>query len=133
MKRAHDIQGIVEKSAHESAALIQQAINSLKYLLEDWARWQGGYTMRLGYPTHSPGMGNHRVQSFDDMCEEVDSWTRQTIDAAVDDLPPPQKAAILRCYGIASTFNFPRDNYQTQLFSAHEHLLQELPRRGVVL
>ena len=112
---------------------LKQAIESLKHLLEDWARWNRSYRLTLGYPRHSAGFAGSGIHSFDDMCDEVDLRIRQTIDATINDLPPAQKAAILRCYGISSTFNFPRDKYQTQLFEAHEHLLQELPRRGVVL
>lgn len=113
---------------------LKRTLESLKHLLEDWTRWQRGYTMRLGYPTHSPGFsGNQGIRSFDDLCDEVDTRVMQMIDAAIGDLPPAQSAALLRCYGVAAVFRFPRENYEEQLFAAHEHLLQELPRRGVVL
>lgn len=112
---------------------LKRTVESLRHLLEDWARWQGSYGMKLGYPKNSAGFAGRGVHSFDDMCEEVDSQIRQIIDTAVDDLPPAQRAAVLRCYGIAAVFRFPRDNYQEQLFAAHERLLLELPRRGVVL
>ena len=115
---------------------MKRAVDALVGLLEDWARWQRheDYGMRLGYPTHSAGFGGRGgIHSFEDLCEEVDGETMRTVDAAINDLPPAQRAAIMRRYGVASVFRFPRYNYEECLAEGHEALMGALARRGVMV
>lgn len=51
----------------------------------------------------------------------------------MQDLMPAQRAAVMRRYGIAAVFRFPRDNYEQCLLMAHEVLIKALQRKGVML
>jgi hypothetical protein len=108
-------------------------LESLVCLLEDWAKWQSTYRPKTGFKSRSAGFVAIGLQSFDDLCERSDSITMTTIDASVDSLEPPQRAAINRRYGICSVFRFPRNNYEQMLIEAHQRLIVTCKRRGVVL
>ena len=105
----------------------------LRVLLEDWADWQRTYRPRLGYPSRSLTCYIEGSRDFEGMCEDADSATFAAIDACVQDLVPSQRAAVMRRYGIAAVFRFPRDNYEACLLAAHERLLVDLPKKGVVI
>lgn len=115
--------------------LMRRRMDALRVLMEDWANWQRGYTMKLGYPSQSAVVGGAScgVSSFEDLCESVDSETMRAVDAVVGDLPPMERSAIFRRYGIAAVFRYPRNNYQDTLDAAHTLLMVELPRRGVMI
>lgn len=110
-----------------------KTLENLVALLEDWAEWQRSYKPRLGYPSRSLTCYSESSQTFEDMCESVDSQTFATVDACVQDLAPSHRAAVMRRYGIAAVFRFPRDNYEQCLLMAHEALMAALPRKGVML
>lgn len=112
---------------------IEQQLATLCRMLEDWAEWQRGYRMKLGYPTRSlSGSGGGSTEcSYDDLYATADRAVFEAIDTAVDDLQPAQRAAVLRRYGIAAVFRFPRENYAEQLDRAHDALMRSLPRKGV--
>ena len=105
----------------------------LKVILEDWATWQRTYRPRLGYPSRSLTCYSEGSTDFESMCEEADSATYAAVDACVQDLVPAQRAAVMRRYGIAAVFRFPRDNYEACLLAAHERLMVELPKKGVIV
>lgn len=105
----------------------------LRGILEDWATWQRTYRPRLGYPSRSLTCYSEGSTDFEGMCEEADSATYAAVDACVQDLVPAQRAAVMRRYGIAAVFRFPRDNYEACLLAAHERLMVELPKKGVVI
>lgn len=108
-------------------------IESLVALLTDWAQWQRAYSTRLGYPSRSLTCYSEGSQDFESLCDAVDSQTFASVDACVQDLMPAQRAAVMRRYGIAAVFRFPRDNYERCLMLAHEVLIKALPRKGVML
>lgn len=108
-------------------------MDRLRVLLEDWANWQRTYRPRLGYPSRSLTCYSEGLRDFEGMCEDADSATFAAIDACVHDLVPAQRAAVMRRYGIAAVFRFPRDNYEQCLMLAHETLTKALPRKGVML
>lgn len=112
---------------------VEERLERLCFMLEDWAQWQQGYRMKLGYPTRSLSGGGCRAveTSYEDLYASVDNAMFEAIEAAVDDLPPAQRAAVCRRYGIAAVYRFPRDNYAEQLDLAHDALIRTLPRRGV--
>lgn len=110
-----------------------KTLEALVALLEDWADWQRSYKPRLGYPSRSLTCYSESSQTFEDMCESVDNQTFATVDACVQDIVPAQRAAVMRRYGIAAVFRFPRENYEQCLLMAHEVLIKALPRRGVML
>lgn len=112
---------------------LKRSVDALVQLMTEWADWQRGYKLKSGYPTHSAGMGGSGLKSFEDLCESVDGETMRTVDAVVQDLPPIEQAAILRRYGVAAVFRFPRHNYEEVLMQAHERLMVTLPRRGVIV
>lgn len=100
-------------------------------ILEDWANWCHRGHERLGYPTRSASCGGAGANSFDDMCEQVDTQVSQLVDAAVSDLSPMDRAAIYCEYGLARVFRFPRSNYDAVLSAAHAALMIGLRRKGV--
>ena len=105
----------------------------LRVILEDWATWQRTYRPRLGYPSRSLTCYSEGSTDFEGMCEEADSATYAAVDACVQDLVPAQRAAVMRRYGIAAVFRFPQDNYGACLLAAHERLMVELPKKGVII
>lgn len=113
---------------------LRQQVAALVALLEDWARWQQGYRVRLGYPSRSIGMASNASQDFDELCESVDQATLRIIDATIqEDLLPAECCAVLRRYGVSAVWRFPRNNYEQMLCQAHEKLMVLLPRKGVML
>lgn len=108
-------------------------IESLVALLTEWAQWQRAYAPRLGYPSRSLTCYSEGSQDFESLCDAVDSQTFASVDACVQDLVPAQRAAVMRRYGIAAVFRFPRDSYEQCLMLAHEALTKALPRKGVML
>lgn len=105
----------------------------LSVVLEDWADWSRRYHTRCGYERASLCGEVPLSKDFESMCAQSDSVKNAAVDAAVDSLPPAQGAAIMRCYGLAAVFRFPRANYAEQLDLAHGTLMKTLPRRGVDL
>lgn len=109
-------------------------IDRLVAVLEDWAAWNSRYSaIRVASCSVGLTSGYASSKSFDDMLVDVENSVAQIVDAAVDDLPPGQIAAINRRYGLCAVFRFPRGNYETLLFEAHEALLKTLQRKGVVI
>ena len=108
-------------------------IESLVALLTEWAQWQRTYSLRLGYPSRSLTCYSEGSRDFEGMCEDADNQTYASVDACVQDLMPAQRAAVMRRYGIAAVFRFPRDSYEQCLLMAHEVLIKALPRKGVML
>ena len=111
---------------------LKRSVDALVQLMSEWADWQKGFRMKLGYPTHSAGMGGCGMQTFEDMCESVDNETMRIVDGVVqEDLAPIERAAILRRYGVAAVFRF-RD-YEGALMQAHERLMVLLPKKGCIV
>lgn len=108
-------------------------IESLVALLTGWAQWQRAYAPRLGYPSRSLTCYSEGSQDFESLCDAVDSQTFASVDACVQDLMPAQRAAVMRRYGIAAVFRFPRDNYEQCLMLAYEVLIKALPRKGIII
>ena len=109
----------------------QAAVAAVVGLLEDWAAWQKGFRMKLGYPTKSAGMACSGASSFEDLCDESDNEVMRKVDACVSDLPAIQGAAVLRRYGVAAVFRFPRANYEDVLCDAHLALMGMFAKKGV--
>jgi hypothetical protein len=107
-------------------------VEALVLLLEDWAHWQSSYRPNTGFKSRSAGFSSLGLQSFDDMCHQSDNATMKTIDSAIDDLEPAQRAAINRKYGVCSVFRFPR-SFEDTLILAHDRLVIICKRKGVVL
>lgn len=110
-----------------------KTLESLVALLEEWSDWQRAYAPRLGYPSRSLTCYSEGSQDFESLCDAVDSQTFASVDACVQDLMPAQRAAVMRRYGIAAVFRFPRDNYEQCLLMAHEVLIKALPRKGIII
>ena len=116
----------MQRDAYESL------IRGLAVLLEDWAEWQASYSGVRGFPAKSTMLKSGGAsQTFEELMEGVDNAVHAAIDAAVDDLLPAQRAAIMRRYGIAAVFRFQRDDYADCLQQAHDRLLVVLPKKGV--
>ena len=108
------------------------AVSAVVALLEDWAQWQRGYRLKLGYPTKSAGIeSGGGSTSFDDLCDESDAEVMRKVDACVNDLSLIQRSAVLKRYGIAVVFRFPRGNYETVLCEAHVALMAAFSKKGI--
>jgi hypothetical protein len=113
---------------------MRHTMEVLVQILTEWADWQKGYRIKLGYPTRSAGLAGTGMASFEDMCEAVDTATMQSVDAVIQcDMTPIERSAILRRYGVAAVFRFPCENYEDVLLAAHERLLVLLPAKGVMV
>ena len=108
-------------------------VEALILLLEDWAQWQSSYRTKTGFNSRSAGFSCAGLSTFEDMCHQSDNATMKTIDSAIDDLEPAQRAAINRKYGVCSVFRFPRNNFEDTLTLAHDRLVVICKRKGVVL
>lgn len=102
-------------------------------LLTDWAEWMRhvpgiGFNSRV--PILSTGIGS---STFEELLEQVDSQAMRGVDGSVESLPPSNKAAIMRCYGLCAVFRFPRDNYEQKLNEAHESIITSLKRKGILI
>lgn len=106
----------------------------LRVLLEEWADWQKGYRVRIGYPGRSAGFcaGGYVSRTFDEMCEDSDRDISALVDAAINDLVPVQSAAIYRRY-LGALFRSVRVPYETALIDAHIALMASLPKKGVAI
>lgn len=121
-------------TAREDMDRLKRNVDALVSLMEAWANWQKGYRMKLGYPSRSCGLSSGASTSFEDMCDATDNETMRIVDGVVqEDLTPIERAAILRRYGVAAVFRFPRDNYEQVLMQAHERLMVLLPRKGCIV
>jgi len=114
----------------EALARTQKVVNMLK----EWADWQRGYRMRIGYPERSPGFATGGgVVTRDTSDEQADDAANQRcdiIDRCVDDLrEPAQRAAIHHCY-LHSVFRM-RD-YDVALLDAHAALDVAFRRKGIL-
>lgn len=99
-------------------------------LLEQWAEWQRGYRMRIGFPTRSSAMRSSGLRSFGEMCDEAQAYRCRVVDACIDDLSvPAQRAAIHRRY-LSSVYRM-RD-YEHVLAEAHIELLTAFRRKGII-
>lgn len=113
------------------AAPIFTPLDRLKGLLEDWAVWTEGYRPGLSARAASiiQTAGSH---DFESLFAGVEKQMMKAIDAAIDDLPPAQGAAINKRY-LGIDWRFPRDNYAVMLDLAHDTLLVTLPKRNVLI
>jgi hypothetical protein len=99
-------------------------------LLEQWAEWQRGYRVRIGFPTRSCAMQSGGLGSFDEMCDEAQSYRCRAVDACIDDLSvPAQRAAIHRRY-LSAVYRM-RD-YENALADAHVQLARAFRRKGII-
>lgn len=99
-------------------------------LLEQWAEWQRGYRVRIGFPPRSCGMRSDGLGSFDSMCDEAHIYRCRAVDACIDDLAvPAQRAAIHRRY-LSSVYRM-RD-YEYSLAAAHRELAWAFRRKGII-
>ena len=111
---------------------MQRSVQAVVRLMEDWADWQRGYRLKLGYPTKSAGIeSGGGSASFDDLCDESDAEVMRKVDACVNDLPPIHRAAVCKRYGIAAVFRFPRQNYEDALCEAHVALMAAFSKKGI--
>lgn len=106
----------------------------LVVILENWAEWNSRY-VGLHHTSHSVGLtsGYGASKTFEDMLADIENSVAQLVEAAIDDLPTGQVAAINRRYGLCAVFRFPRGNYEDLLLQAHETLMKTLPKKGVVI
>jgi hypothetical protein len=103
-------------------------------MLKEWADWQRGYRMRIGYPERSigfePGGGVVTRDTSDEQADDAAHHRCDIIDRCVDDLrDPAQRAAIHHCY-LHSVFRM-RD-YDVALLDAHAALDVAFRRKGIL-
>lgn len=126
---------VVVRAVHENVAeLVDLRMQRLVVLLEDWARWCRCYGEHIGYPRRSAGLvSGGAVVASDHVYEAADASCMCAVEAAIDDLAPVPRAAVLRSQGLCAVFRFTeRMPYEMALEMAHEDLLRALVRRGVL-
>lgn len=109
----------------------------LDWHLQNWADWMHQKDLPDGYP-HNSCCGI--VQNFttvdldnDYTYDHLDTDLAHRTNAVIDSLPPAQRAAVYRKYGVTAAFRFERDNYADLLVLARAAILIGLRRRGVWL
>ena len=104
-------------------------------LLRDWADWMDGYSPNIGFRSRVPMLATGGISTtFEEMLESVDNHAMKAIDASIDSLPPSNRAAINRCYGVCSVFRYPRASYpyEAALSDAHDLLIAAMKRKGIL-
>lgn len=77
-------------------------------ILDRWSRFMRSYWGPMGYPTHTPGMAARaRIQSFEDLEEEVDRYTVAACDACIDSLHDRKRSAIYFRFGLLDVWKGP--------------------------
>lgn len=67
----------------------------LRWHLANWAAWIRHDDHRLGYPSRaSGGIGSTGSREFDAMVATADARCAEAVDAILDDLPKPDRAAV---------------------------------------
>ena len=106
------------------------SIDRLKAKLEDWAEWMQAYRPNLSASSGSfKSTGSH---DFESLFSGVEKQVMKSIDAAIDDLPKFQSAAIHKRY-LHIEWRYPGLNYAESLDQAHDELIRMLPKRNVML
>ena len=100
-------------------------------ILDEWAAWQNGYRMRLGYSPKSAGFqsGGSAHESSESDYAAIDQARYEIVDTCVDELPPDQRSAIHHRY-LSAVYRM-RD-YAGSLLNAHETLQRAFVRKGAM-
>lgn len=98
-------------------------------ILDEWAHWQKGYRMRLGYSPKSAGFQSGGSVADNDPDYSGVDQAREIVDTCVDELPPDQRSAIHHHYLCAV---YRMRNYEQSLLNAHEALLVLFVRKGAM-
>ena len=103
-------------------------------MLKEWAYWQRGYRMRIGYTECSPGYaaggGVVTRDTSDEQADDAQNRRCDIIDRCVDDLrEPAQREAIHHCYLHAA---FRMRDYYAALLDAHAALDIAFRRKGIL-
>lgn len=122
--------GDIISSRQENEVLARA--NAVIGILIEWAAWQRGYRIRIGYSPKSAGFQSGGVVSEDTASDNYatsDVTRYEIVDACVDDLPPCQHAAIYHRY-CASVFR--GEGYESALLTAHERLARVFRAKGIM-
>ena len=101
-------------------------------ILLGWADWMRGYRIRIGYPPKSSGFSSGGVvseENADHDYSSIDNARNIIVETCVAELPASQSAAIHRRY-LSAMYRM-RD-YEDNLLMAHERLLGDFVRKGVM-
>ena len=100
-------------------------------ILVEWADWQHGYRMRLGYSPKSAGFQSGGVvgSGSEPDYSSVDQARFEIVDTCVDELPPDQRSAIHHRY-LCAVYRL--RNYELSLLNAHEELQRQFVRKGAM-
>ena len=101
-------------------------------ILIDWADWQRGYRVKVGFAPKSAGFQSGGVvgdSTDEDAYASADNARFEIVDSCVDDLPPNQNAAIYHRY-CSSVYRM-RD-YEGSLLDAHEVLTRVFRVKGIL-
>lgn len=99
----------------------------LHALMDEWVVWCRRDVPRVGFPSHSALI----IGAAGCPQERAVSARAELVDAVVEDLVPIHRAAVMRRYGVAAVWRFPRDNYAVVLEAALLALIVGLRRKGV--
>lgn len=105
----------------------------VEWHLWNWERWmfrRGGIFRSMWYPGKaSGGMGRSHCSDFDEMVEAIDRRCAKAVDAAIYDLPQPQRLAIHHKH-LGSVYRV-RCDLDTTYAEACVGVGRELAKRGI--
>ncbi len=110
---------------------VTQEEHLLDWHLRNWADWMRSGDGNLGYPHAACGCrGNGFHGDFDGLLEESDRTCAIALNAAIDDLPPIETAAIYHTY-LYAVYRFPRGALDAALTRARAALVTKMNRKGL--
>jgi hypothetical protein len=113
----------------QSGKRSKDARYSLVWHLENWVKWMLWDERPHGLPSATSGRPDENYTIF-----SSEIWTVwDATNAAIEGLVPIEQCAIYHQYYPQAMYRFPRGNFEIVLASAKEHLMVELPRKGVWL
>lgn len=116
--------GVVQQDDVEQ---MRQRMSRLHALMDEWVMWCRSDFPRVGFPRYSAMIQGAPASGAD----RAESGRAEVVGAAVEDLPPIQRAAVHRRYGVVAVWRFPRNNYAEMLEQALDALIKILRRRGI--
>jgi hypothetical protein len=101
--------------------------------LDNWGRWRRAYVGTRGYDKRSAGLSSGGISgndAFEHLCEDLDEYSAEVSDVAIDELPVIQRIAIQHVYE-ASVWTFARGNLDSVLMDGVKTYWAKASRRDL--
>lgn len=100
-----------------------------RVLMETWRDWCQTDRWVEGYAEESSVLASNSSRLFEELCEDVDRWVAEVIDAEVNDLPSNERISIHHVW-LFSVWRL-REPIETIYPRAKDRLIERLEARGV--